>query len=301
MNYGFTLKIRPFVFTFACLFSFAICPATYATLAPRKTLTVNISTNLPGTGGSVTVSPLGMFTATNPCTLTATGTNQSVSCKHEYAGTTTITVSYAALPGSALKAPSCFPANACSCSGSTCTVTVDNENGSIGLRFFRPQFTFVRETSSTGTGTVNANVPLNATAPSDSRFGFFDAGTKIELTPVPGTGFFSSWGGACSGNGVCSVVLTDDKAVRGTFKIPSLQISKTGKAASESRVAGGSLIDCGNTCSEPIAFGTVVTLKAIAGTGSVFKGWTGCNAVGPTDCTFKITNHTTVTAEFVYQ
>lgn len=300
MNYGFTFKKRPFVFTFACLFSLAICTVTYATITPRKTLEVNISTNLPGAGGVVTVSPQGVSPAPNPCTLTATGTGQSVRCKHEYVATTTITVSYAALPGSAVKHSHCFPANACSCSASSCTVTVDNENGQIGFRFFRPQFTFVREIGSTGTGTVQANVPLNATNP-DIQFGFFNAGTKIVLTPVPGTGFLSYWGGACSGNGECSVVLDDNKAVRGTFKIPFLKIKKEAKAASESRVVSDSLIDCGNTCSAPIAFGTVVSLKAIAAAGSVFTRWTGCEAVGPADCTLKITNDTTVTAEFVSQ
>jgi subtilisin-like proprotein convertase family protein len=60
-------------------------------------------------------------------------------------------------------------------------------------------------------------------------------------------------------------------------------------------------IDCGATCSDQFAVGSMVTLSATAAPGSVFKGWGGgaggvCSGTGP--CSFTATADATVTAEF---
>jgi hypothetical protein len=48
--------------------------------------------------------------------------------------------------------------------------------------------------------------------------GKYNAGTIVTLTPMPAAGFkFSSWSGACTGTGVCSVTMNAAKSVTATF------------------------------------------------------------------------------------
>jgi hypothetical protein len=47
----------------------------------------------------------------------------------------------------------------------------------------------------------------------------YASGTKVTLTPTPSSGFaFSSWSGACSGTGACTVTMDAAKTVTGNFK-----------------------------------------------------------------------------------
>ena len=134
--------------------------------------------------------------------------------------------------------------------------------------------------------------------------GSFVGGTAIALTVNPSQGFaFTGWGGACSGNGGCTVTLNSDQAVVANFAPPpppqftlSLTSSGAGTGTVTSTPAG---INCGAACSALFNSGTVVTLTPTAAPGSVFAGWSGAACTGTAACTVTITSDTAVGATFV--
>jgi hypothetical protein len=73
----------------------------------------------------------------------------------------------------------------------------------------------------------------------------------------------------------------------------------TGTGTVFSDIAG---INCGADCVEPYVQGTVVTLSAIASSGSTFTGWSGCDSVSGAlpnqTCTVTINSARTVSATF---
>src|SRR5439155_26620695 len=60
-------------------------------------------------------------------------------------------------------------------------------------------------------------------------------------------------------------------------------------------------IDCGPTCAATYDSGTGVTLTATPGFGSLFAGWSGCDAVSGTTCTVTMSGTRAVTASFTLQ
>ena len=57
-------------------------------------------------------------------------------------------------------------------------------------------------------------------------------------------------------------------------------------------------INCGADCSEPYVVGSSVTLTAVAASGSVLTGWTGCNTTSGATCTVTVNAARAVTATF---
>jgi hypothetical protein len=131
----------------------------------------------------------------------------------------------------------------------------------------------------------------------------YGSGTAVTLTATPATGStFAGWsGGGCTGTGTCTVTVTSTTTVTATFNASavSLTVSKagTGSGSVTSTPAG---IACGTTCSANFSPSTVVTLTAVAATGSTFTGWSGaCTGTG--SCSVTPTSATTVTATFNQQ
>jgi hypothetical protein len=88
------------------------------------------------------------------------------------------------------------------------------------------------------------------------------------------------------------------QTVTATFTLASFTLTVApggaGTGAVTSTPAG---ISCGSDCSEPYAFGTVVTLTAAANAGSGFAGWSGaCTGTGT--CVVTMNAATSVTATF---
>ena len=77
----------------------------------------------------------------------------------------------------------------------------------------------------------------------------------------------------------------------------TLTVTKSGSGAGivTSSPAG---IDCGATCSAQFADSTSVTLTAVAGSGSSFGSWTGCDSLSGSQCTVSMTANRTVTVTF---
>lgn len=74
----------------------------------------------------------------------------------------------------------------------------------------------------------------------------------------------------------------------------TLNVQKTGAGTG---TVSGSGIDCGATCSLPLAAFTQVTLSATADAGSLFVGWSGA-CTGTTTCSLTMSSDRTVTATF---
>jgi len=63
----------------------------------------------------------------------------------------------------------------------------------------------------------------------------------------------------------------------------------------------GGINNCGTSCSASYDSGTPVTLTARPATGSIFTGWSGCDAVSGTTCTVTMNAARSVTASFAPQ
>ena len=122
--------------------------------------------------------------------------------------------------------------------------------------------------SVTGSGTVTSN-PAGISCPSTCSH-TFTGGSQVTLTPTPASGWaFSSWGGACSGSGGCTVTMNAAESVTATFvQDVTLSVSVTGSGTVTSSPAG---INCPSTCSANFAPGTQVTLTATPANGCGFQ------------------------------
>ena len=127
-------------------------------------------------------------------------------------------------------------------------------------------------------------------------------GTQVTLTALADAGsVFEGWSGAgvsCVGTGPCTVTITGDTAVVGTFRLTpknlSISLGGTGTGTVTSVPAG---IDCGAACSASFPHASMVTLTATPASGAVFSGWTGACA-GTADCTVAMDIDQTVAAFF---
>jgi hypothetical protein len=149
--------------------------------------------------------------------------------------------------------------------------------------------------SVTGSGTVASN-PAGISCPSTCSHAFA-GGSQVTLTPTPASGWvLSSWGGACSGSGGCTVAINAAESVTATFvQAVTLSVSVTGSGTVTSSPAG---ISCGSTCSAGYAPGTQVTLTAAPASGWKFNGWTNaCSGTGT--CSVTMNSAQSVTATFV--
>jgi YVTN family beta-propeller protein len=98
---------------------------------------------------------------------------------------------------------------ACSGSSNPCNVTMDGAK-SVTATFTLRQYALTLTMNGTGTGSIAAN-PTGGT---------YAHGTVVAVTATPAAGSqFSSWSGACSGSGACSVTMDAAKSVTATFTV----------------------------------------------------------------------------------
>ena len=77
----------------------------------------------------------------------------------------------------------------------------------------------------------------------------------------------------------------------------TLTVRKAG-SGSGTVTSSPSGIDCGSDCTETYNAGTIVTLTAVAASGSIFEGWSGGGCSGAGTCPVAIDTSKTVTAAF---
>lgn len=151
----------------------------------------------------------------------------------------------------------------------------------------------------TGSGTVTSSPSgINCGSTCSANY---SGGTSVTLTAAVANGStFAGWSGACTGAGICTVLMTAARSVTATFNTSGttvpLSVTKmgTGTGTVTSLPTG---INCGTTCAANYANGTSVTLSAAPGSGSTFAGWSGgCTGTG--NCTLSMSAARNVTATF---
>jgi hypothetical protein len=182
---------------------------------------------------------------------------------------------------------------------STCTVAM-SANRMITAAFNRPTLSLGK--SGTGKGSVASSTPgLDCGDSYDACSSSFDAGTALTLTATPAYGSdFDHWTG-CDPNGrFCAVTMDASASVGAAFTLSRfvLTVDKPGLGTGTVTAAPGG-IDCGGTCAAPYDYGTVVTLTATPGLGSIFNGWSGCDTTSGQTCTVTIGADTWVSVNFL--
>ena len=164
-----------------------------------------------------------------------------------------------------------------------------------------PAATYRLAVSSRGAGTVTsapAGIDCGTTC-----VGSFTVGSTVALSAIPAAGsYFTGWGGACSGRGGCSVVISNDASVDASFDTQPppppgtyrLSVASSGSGTVTSWPSG---IDCGTTCVADFPAGTNLFLSATPMSGSFFAGWgTACSGHG--QCPLLMTHDASVEASF---
>ncbi|HXD75609.1 MAG TPA: Ig-like domain-containing protein [Vicinamibacterales bacterium] len=228
-------------------------------------------------------------------TSTPAGIDCGPACSTSFDSTITATLTAVPLDGALFAGW-----NGCdAASGSTCTVAMSADR-LITAAFSRPTLTLTK--SGPGRGSVTSSTPgLDCGEAFDTCTSSFDAGTALTLTATPAYGSdFDHWT-ACDPNGrFCSLTMDASKPAGATFTLSKfvLTVDKPGVGTGTVTASSGA-IDCGDTCAAPYDYGTVVTLTATPGLGSVFNRWAGCDSVSDQTCTVTIGADTWVSANFL--
>jgi Divergent InlB B-repeat domain len=106
----------------------------------------------------------------------------------------------------------------------------------------------------------------------------------------------------CGGDGLCTTPLDGElgdfignQMAAANVGVSSVTVTRSGVGSGT--VTGGK-INCGGTCTTPLALGTIVTLTAKPASNSIFTAWTGDCVGTQSTCTFTITAENNVTANF---
>jgi alpha-tubulin suppressor-like RCC1 family protein len=151
-----------------------------------------------------------------------------------------------------------------------------------------------------GLGTVTSSPAGLACAPTCTAS--FVSDSQVTLTAVAGVdSIFTGWTGCDSVSGAtCTVTMSNARSVTAIFMLKRFTLSVSTSGIGKGRVTSNpSGIDCGAACSSDYVIHTVVTLTAAPALGSIFTGWSGCDAVNGASCTVTMTAAKHVTASFL--
>src|SRR5882724_8509611 len=169
-------------------------------------------TGLP-IGPTLTVSKSGAGTGT--VTSNLPGINCGTACAASYATGTPVTLTATPATGST------FMGWTGGCSGTgTCVVTM-NADKTVTANFTVPTFVLTVSKTGAGTGTVTST-PADINCGAACSFAFNNK-TMVTLTAAPAAGStFTSWSGACTGSGGCTVTMSAVRAVTASFGVSTV-------------------------------------------------------------------------------
>ena len=184
------------------------------------------------------------------------------------------------------------------CSGTqSCSISMSNAR-SVTARFGVQQKALSVSFSGSGGGTVRS-APTGIDNCTSSCSAPFSYGQTVTLTATPDSeSSFSGWSReGCSGQGQCTVLMTDARYVTAHFDVLMfrLDVRKTGDGDGTVRNRG---FACGPFCYIEYPIRHQVTLTATPDPGSEFTGWSGAGCSGTGPCEFLMDGPYTVTANF---
>ena len=255
--------------------------ATRSVTARFDAASYSLTVNKSGTGsGTVTSNPAGI--------------NCGATCVFAYASGQSVTLT--PTPASGYD----FSSWSGACTGSeACIVSMDAAKSVTANFTAIPAGSSVLSVTKTGLGSVTS-LPVGIDC-SGTCNATFTNGTSVTLTAAPVTGYyFAGWGGACSGQGTCTLTINSNQTATANFaQIPSgnplLTITVTGGGTVATNPSG---MTCSSTCSYPFPTGTAVSLIPSANTGQTFMGWTGEGCIGRSSCLITMDSPKTVGATF---
>jgi len=166
-------------------------------------------------------------------------------------------------------------------------------------------FVVTAQLTGTGIGNLTSN-PAGITCGSQGTAcsASFASGKSVVITPTAdATSHFVGWTGACSGTAACDLTMSADRQIVATFDLnPLLTVSLGGNTSGTGTVTSVPPgINCqypqGGSCQAYFSKGTSVQLKAVAGSGSVFGGWTG-GCSGTAACTVTMNSDQSIGGTF---
>ena len=154
-------------------------------------------------------------TGTGTVTSAPTGINCGATCSTSFSFNTQVTLTAAAATGSTFTGWS----GACTGTGS-CVVTM-NAAKTVTANFTVPTFVLTVNKTGAGTGTVTST-PAGINCGATCSFSF-NNNTMVTLTATPAAGStFTSWSGACTGSGDCTVTMSAARAVTASFGVSTV-------------------------------------------------------------------------------
>jgi Divergent InlB B-repeat domain/Matrixin len=182
------------------------------TLTADTTVTATFNSTTPPSSFTLTMMPAG--TGTGTVTSNPAGIRCPPTCAGSYASGATVVLTAAAGPGSRFagwSGASCAGVGACQVTlTANTTVTATFDAGSTQT------FTLTVTPTGAGSGMVTS-APAGVNC-SPTCAASFASGTLVTLTGAPSSSsVFAGWQGACSGDGLCVVSMTADRAVTAVF------------------------------------------------------------------------------------
>ncbi len=132
----------------------------------------------------------------------------------------------------------------------------------------------------------------------------FPAKSRVVLTATAKKGsVFAGWSPSklCPGKRACSVKMKKSRVIKAIFVGPyTLTVEKTlAESSTGSVISKPAGIDCGGKCSAKFSYNTDVVLSALAGSDSLFSGWTPDSLCpGGGKCTVRMDSAKKITANF---
>ena len=159
----------------------------------------------------------------------------------------------------------------------SCTISIPDNNLTASVTFAQ-SFTLNILKAGSGAGSVNDGASLSCGA---SCSAVYAPGTSVTLSATAQAGsVFSGWSlPSCTGSGDCAFTINGNQDITATFD--TLYTLSVNPGAGGSIIADLGNINCGLSCQDQYADGTLVTLTPQPDAGQVFTGWTGdCSGSG---------------------